>query len=168
MDEEQRKAARLELAGQARAEALAAFRSWLEGKRLAAPATEPLVLDFGLGNFRDVGLVECWIANEKAAGYCGKQLFVFDGQRCPLHRHRTKHETFFVIAGEVDMDYDGQIRRMRPGDVLAVSPGNPIASLALAQPCCWSSPRPARSPTTISTTPASRSAATISHSRGFP
>ena len=122
MDEEQKKAAHLELAGQAREEALDAFRAWLEGHRLSAPPVEPLALDFGLGDFRRVGLIECWIANEKAAGYCGKQLFVFDGQRCPLHRHRAKHETFFVVAGEVDMDYDGQTRLMRPGDVLAVEP----------------------------------------------
>ena len=55
---------------------------------LALPNVDPLVMDFGLGDFENIGEVEFWIANETEAGYCGKFLFVFDGQTCPKHNHK--------------------------------------------------------------------------------
>ncbi len=79
--------------------ALRAFRRQMEAWGLATPPAEPLVLDFGLAEFDRVGLIEFWIANEKEAGYCGKYLFAFDGQQCPAHSHRAKHETFFLLRG---------------------------------------------------------------------
>jgi mannose-6-phosphate isomerase-like protein (cupin superfamily) len=90
---------------------------------MTMPPAEMLVEDFGLGDFRRVGLIECWVANEMEAGYCGKFLFVFDGQECPLHHHRTKHETFYIVHGTVSMSFDGKTRVMRPGEVLPVPPG---------------------------------------------
>ena len=82
------------LTGPRRDQALAAFREQIGNWGVALPPVEPLVLDFGLGEFDQTGLIEYWIANEAAAGYCGKYLFVFDGQACPRHRHAAKHETF--------------------------------------------------------------------------
>ena len=87
------------------------------------PDVEPLPLHFGLRKFRDAGETEFWVANETDAGYCGKFLFVFDGQTCPYHRHKVKHETFFVVKGEVGMVVDGQAKVLRQGDVLAMEPG---------------------------------------------
>lgn len=87
---------------------------------MAMPPAQPMVLDFGLGDFDKVGLIEYWIANELEAGYCGKYLYVHDGQTCPRHRHRSKHETFFIVRGRVRMDYDGDVREMGEGDVLPV------------------------------------------------
>ena len=89
------------------------------------PPSEVLVLDLGLGEFEGIGLIEFWIANEAEAGYCGKFLFVFDGQRCPMHRHGQKHETFYVLKGAVDMTVGGEVRRLEQGDVLAMAPGTP-------------------------------------------
>ena len=100
--------------------ALDAFQQQMTAWGLRAPPSQPLVLDFGLGDFARVGLIETWIANEVEAGYCGKYLFVFDGQTCPMHRHRQKHETFFLVKGCVSMLYDGVAREMREGEVLAV------------------------------------------------
>ncbi|TFG61102.1 MAG: cupin domain-containing protein [Spirochaetales bacterium] len=93
--------------------------SW--GLRL--PDVEPLVLDFGLGEFEKTGEVEFWIANENEAGYCGKFLFVFPGQTCPKHMHKKKLETFFIVKGKVSMDYAGKERVMETGDVLRVETG---------------------------------------------
>ncbi|MCK5735257.1 MAG: cupin domain-containing protein [Spirochaetaceae bacterium] len=84
------------------------------------PNTDPLVFDFGLNNFMKTGEVEFWIANEVDAGYCGKFLFVFDGQSCPVHHHLKKLETFFILFGTVKMQYEGVERIMKPGDVLKV------------------------------------------------
>jgi D-lyxose ketol-isomerase len=105
--------------------AITAFRRQVTEWGVALPPAELLVLDFGLGRFAKVGLIECWICNEVQAGYCGKYLFVFDGQTCPRHRHREKHETFFVVKGRVRMEYGGSTVEMKPGDVLPLAPGTP-------------------------------------------
>ena len=84
------------------------------------PDTDPLVFDFGLNDFENTGEVEFWIANEVDAGYCGKFLFVFDGQSCPVHHHRKKLETFYILFGTVKMQYEDEERLMRSGDVLRV------------------------------------------------
>jgi mannose-6-phosphate isomerase-like protein (cupin superfamily) len=92
---------------------------------LALPDVEPLVMDFGLGDFEKIGEVEFWIANETDtdAGYCGKFLFVFDGQTCPKHMHKEKLETFFIVKGKLNMFYDGEEFEMQAGDVLRVEVG---------------------------------------------
>lgn len=111
-------------AGGAEADAaLAAFHEQLEAWGLAMPPVEPLVLDFGLGDFADTGLIEYWIANEAKAGYCGKYLYVHDGQTCPAHSHRTKMETFCVVKGRVRIDRPGSVVELGPGEVLPVPPG---------------------------------------------
>ena len=110
---------------------------------LAIPPVEPLVLDFGLGRFHEVGEVECWIANEAEEGYCGKFLFVVDGQTCPMHHHRRKHETFYVVKGRVRMQFEGREIDMAEGDVLPVPPGKrhaftgigPALLLEVSTPC---------------------------------
>jgi D-lyxose ketol-isomerase len=106
------------------AEALAAFHRQMEAWNLTPPPVEPLVLDFGLGQFERIGLIECWIANDVKAGYCGKYLFVFDGQQCPAHSHRVKHETFFPIRGSLDVTMDARSVTLPAGQVLTVPPGH--------------------------------------------
>ena len=123
--------------------ALAEFVAQMKTWGLTMPPVEPLVLDFGLGDFRDVGLIEYWIANETDEGYCGKYLFVFDGQTCPMHRHKEKHETFFIVKGMVRMEYDGDVREMHEGDVLPVDQWKyhsftgvgPALLLEISKPC---------------------------------
>ena len=129
--------------GEAQAAILARVRRQLEAWQLSMPAVEPLVWDFGLGDFERVGLVEYWIANEAEAGYCGKYLFVFSEQTCPQHRHQRKHETFFIVKGRVRMVFDGAPREMGEGDVLPIPPTKPHSFtgigpallLEVSQPC---------------------------------
>jgi len=90
---------------------------------LAMPDVEPLALHFGLGRFEEVGEIEFWIANETDEGYCGKFLFVFDGQTCPYHHHAKKHETFYIVRGKVRMRIGDSEREMSEGDHLAMPPG---------------------------------------------
>lgn len=111
--------------GTLRERALAAFHKWMRQWGVALPSVEPLVLDFGLGEFDQTGLIEYWIANETDAGYCGKYLFVFDGQTCPEHRHVGKHETFFVVKGRVRMTCNNRTFDMDEGEVQPVPPGQP-------------------------------------------
>ena len=131
------------LTGTRRDDALEAFLKQAGEWSVALPPAEPLVLDFGLGEFEKTGLIEYWIANEADAGYCGKYLFVFDGQTCPAHHHEAKHETFFVVKGRVRMNCDGHTREMSEGEVLPVAPGSrhtftglgPALLLELSTPC---------------------------------
>jgi len=112
-----------QVVGPQRERALAHCLETIRGWGLTMPAVEPLVLDFGLGDFDHVGEIEFWIANEVEAGYCGKFLFVADGQTCPYHRHDRKHETFFVLKGQVRMVVDDVERVLREGDTLVMPPG---------------------------------------------
>jgi len=110
---------------------------------LSMPAVDPLPFDFGLGRFHDIGEIEFWIANETDAGYCGKFLFVFDKQTCPMHHHGEKHETFYIVKGAVRMRHGERTLRMTEGDVLPVAPGEkhaftgigPALVLEVSKPC---------------------------------
>ena len=46
---------------------------------------------------------ELWIINTDK--YCGKQLTVLPGKRCSLHYHEIKDEVFYVIDGELCVEY---------------------------------------------------------------
>ncbi len=113
----------VELTGPARSEALVRCRAELE--KWSVPVADDVVFVFncGLDEFQATGLIEFWVANETDAGYCGKFLFLFDGQWCPEHRHEMKHETFYILCGQVRMCAGGKEAAMNPGDRLAMPPG---------------------------------------------
>lgn len=141
--DELEKGLRIALSGAARDRALERFLRQMAAWGVALPPVEPLVLDFGLGEFDHTGLIEYWIANETAAGYCGKYLFLFDGQSCPAHRHGAKTETFFVVKGAMAVRYAGRELALHAGEVLLVEPGHehtmtaqgPCLFLELSSPC---------------------------------
>ena len=114
---------KLQLQGKQREEFLLKAGEQIEQWGLKMPVVEPLVMDFGQGCFENIGLIEYWIANEIEAGYCGKYMFLFDGQQCPFHSHNQKHETFFVVKGKIEMTVDEKERIMNQGDILAMPPG---------------------------------------------
>lgn len=112
-----------QVTGDERRQALEHCHRVIKNWGLNMPKVEPLALDFGLGKFDEIGEIEFWIANEEEAGYCGKFLFVDDGQTCPYHKHGKKHETFFVMKGQVRMMVDGEEKRLKEGEVLIMPPG---------------------------------------------
>jgi len=113
----------VELTGAAKQRYVKACLERIEAWGLTMPRVRPLALDFGLGEFERTGEIEFWVANRRKEGYCGKFIFVFDGQTCPYHRHRMKHETFFVVRGKVRMKVGKRSRILREGDLLAMPPG---------------------------------------------
>jgi quercetin dioxygenase-like cupin family protein len=141
--DELEKGLKITLSGPVHNKALEKFHEQLEQWGVVMPPVEPLVLDFGLGDFWSTGLIEYWIANEVEAGYCGKYLFVFDHQTCPRHKHAVKHETFFIVKGKVNITTTERDMLMKEGDVLPVPPGQlhsftgigPALLLELSQPC---------------------------------
>lgn len=111
---------KLQMQGRERNAALEKASAQLAEWGLVMPKGEPLVMDFGSDNYERYGLIEYWAANECEAGYCGKFMFLFGGQSCPLHSHAHKHETFFVLRGNVRMAINDTEHLLNPGDVLAV------------------------------------------------
>jgi mannose-6-phosphate isomerase-like protein (cupin superfamily) len=141
--QELKKSLDMAVTGPLKSQALEAFETQIRQWNSVMPPIERLIVDFGLGDFYKIGEIECWIANEVEAGYCGKFLFVFDGQTCPMHHHKTKHETFYIVKGRVQMTFDGFVREMQPGDVLPVPEGKlhsftgigPALLLEVSKPC---------------------------------
>ncbi len=133
----------ISITGPVRDEVLAAFHRHIDVWDVALPKVEPLVLDFGLDEFEKFGLIEYWISNELEAGYCGKYLFLFEGQTCPKHHHRVKHESFFLLEGCLEVDYNDQTYVLNRGDTLPIFPGKyhsfkglkPSLLLELSMPC---------------------------------
>ena len=113
----------LQVWGEDRRKVLADFHAQVRQWGLAMPDVEPIVSHFGLNEFRTTGLIEYWIVNDEVAGYCGKFLFVFDGQTCPCHYHKRKHQTFFVMRASVKMVVNDAGRVMSEGDTLIMEPG---------------------------------------------
>jgi mannose-6-phosphate isomerase-like protein (cupin superfamily) len=113
----------LELEGVSKDQVLHAIRKQFSEWGLAVPDVEPLPLHFGLNRFLEVGETEFWLANEIEHGYCGKYLFLFDGQTCPRHKHAVKHETFYILKGQVRMNLGDEEMIMNEGDVLAMQTG---------------------------------------------
>lgn len=113
----------LQLQSPQREAAIKAFKAQIARWGLSVPPAEPLVLDFGLGDYEHVGLIEYWLANETRAGYCGKYLFVFAGQECPAHSHAIKHETFCAVRGRLRITLNGKAHVLEEGQTLPVAPG---------------------------------------------
>lgn len=126
--------ASFELQGAEREAAIREAETIIAEWGLTMPAVEPLPLHFGLGEFGRIGETEWWIVNDTENRYCGKFLFLFEGQRCPEHYHRMKDETFFVVRGSLRMDAGGTAGILRQGDVFRVRPGTPHSFMAVEGP----------------------------------
>ena len=112
--------ARITLQGKEREDALRRIHAVVASWGLKLPDTPPDPLHFGLGDFARVGETEFNINNNIEQGYCGKFMFLFSGQTCPMHHHRVKHETFFVVKGRIEMELGGKLLTMGLGDTCAV------------------------------------------------
>ncbi|HBH85897.1 MAG: hypothetical protein A2X05_02140 [Bacteroidetes bacterium GWE2_41_25] len=87
---------------------------------LKLPDVDADALHFGYNDFYSIGETEFNINNNVKEGYCGKFIFMFKGQTCPMHHHRIKHETFFIVKGEVRMILGGKEYQLKQGDRLIV------------------------------------------------
>lgn len=134
----------LQMHGPQREKALADFISQMREWNIAVPEAEALVLDFGIDDYQNTGLIEYWLANEMAAGYCGKYLCLFEGQSCPAHWHHTKHETFYPLKGEFEVTLENNVTKLQAGQSMAIpttqvhsfkAVGGNALLLELSMPC---------------------------------
>ncbi len=88
---------------------------------LKLPDVPADALHFGYNDFPGIGETEFNINNNVEHGYCGKFMFLFAGQTCPMHHHRIKHETFFIVKGKVSMELSGRKYILSQGDRLIVN-----------------------------------------------
>ena len=47
---------------------------------------------------------EIWLANNEGEDYCGKILFIKKNNSTSMHYHLTKHETMYVLEGNLMID----------------------------------------------------------------
>lgn len=52
---------------------------------------------------------EIWIENNSL--YCGKHLHVIPKHWCSVHYHKNKKETFYVINGELKLEYSNNLEK---------------------------------------------------------
>lgn len=74
----------------------------------------------GLENFHKTGTCMITVVNRD---YCKKLLFLLPGQAHPPMYHKKKDETFFILWGEITLNLDGVMSRMRVGDTAGINPG---------------------------------------------
>jgi mannose-6-phosphate isomerase-like protein (cupin superfamily) len=109
--------AELELVGREKEEALMRCRQSYDAWGLTLPDVPSVPFHFGLHDFYKIGEIEFDINNNVQEGYCGKFIFIFKGQTCPMHYHKIKHETFYLVKGRVEMEAAGETIVMKQGDI---------------------------------------------------
>ena len=72
---------------------------------------------YGIERFDEVGICMLTIVNRT---YCKKLIVVLPGQVHPTQYHKVKEETFHVLWGDLQLELDGQLREMGPGDISQV------------------------------------------------
>ena len=75
---------------------------------------------FGLDKFDEFGMCMITIINMH---YCKKLLFLLPGQRHPEQFHKVKHESFFILYGEVELKLNGETHIYKFGELVSIPPG---------------------------------------------
>jgi mannose-6-phosphate isomerase-like protein (cupin superfamily) len=63
---------------------------------------------------------ERWIYNGE---YCGKLLILKKDHQCSVHKHKIKHETFYLYSGEIDLELNGTHKVICPGEAVVIPTG---------------------------------------------
>ncbi len=107
----------LELVGKEKQGIIQRCRDLFDSWGLTLPDVPACPFHFGLHDFENTGEVEFDINNNIEMGYCGKLIVIFKDQTCPMHHHRIKHETFYLVKGKVEMEAGGETFVMKQGDI---------------------------------------------------
>ncbi|MFZ2448638.1 MAG: N-acetylneuraminate synthase family protein [Syntrophobacteraceae bacterium] len=75
---------------------------------------------YGIERFHEFGLTMMTVVNRM---YCKKLIVLLPGQKHPTQYHQQKEETFHVLYGDVDIELDGSVKRLKTGDIMTVEPG---------------------------------------------
>ena len=75
---------------------------------------------YGMKHFRQFGAIIISIVNRE---YCKKLIAVLPGQKHPVHMHEIKEETFQLLYGDLQVEIDGTVVELKPGDIQTVLRG---------------------------------------------
>lgn len=75
---------------------------------------------YGVDSFRRIGATILSVVNRE---YCKKLIVLLPGQENPSHKHEIKEETFQLLHGDLEIDMDGKLVQLQPGDTLLVERG---------------------------------------------
>jgi sialic acid synthase SpsE/mannose-6-phosphate isomerase-like protein (cupin superfamily) len=72
---------------------------------------------FGVERLCDFG---CCIINVLNRSYCKKLILMTEGQEHPEQHHKVKEETFKVLSGALQLQLDGDMSELKPGDTILI------------------------------------------------
>jgi len=72
---------------------------------------------YGIDKFAETGATLIEIINRE---YCKKIIVMLPGQSHPLHYHSKKEETFNILNGELELNLNGEVSTLSPGDMVTV------------------------------------------------
>lgn len=75
---------------------------------------------YGPEKFRSHGALIVNLINRE---YCKKLIIMLPGQRHPTHRHMKKEETFQLLNGDLEVNLNGVVHELKPGDTRLVERG---------------------------------------------
>jgi sialic acid synthase SpsE/mannose-6-phosphate isomerase-like protein (cupin superfamily) len=75
---------------------------------------------YGLDSFLEFGLSMLTLINRE---YSKKVIIILPGQKNPIHYHKKKEETFFILHGDFIINIDGIEKKLEKGQMLTVDRG---------------------------------------------
>jgi len=103
-------------------EILLQVKGMLNKARIFITSDSPVEVShhYGLDRFREFGVTMINCINRE---YCKKLLVMLPRQKHPYHFHKRKEETFQLLYGDIEMEKNGEVFRLQPGEQLLVEPG---------------------------------------------
>ncbi|MCM1183104.1 MAG: cupin domain-containing protein [Roseburia sp.] len=94
----------------------------IEKSHLVLPAQSTLEIyhHYGIEDFNKTGAVFINVVNKE---YCKSYAVILPGQSYPLHYHKIKLETFYVLYGELEVTCEENTYILKPGEMLDVERG---------------------------------------------
>ena len=95
------------------------LRDFLKEAKIYVPNNVEVEIShhYGIDRFYETGAILINCINRE---YCKKIIVLFPGQSHPAHFHKQKEETFHVLSGKMIVDFDGQEKVYRAGDLILV------------------------------------------------
>jgi len=72
---------------------------------------------YGIDRFREFGSMVITVVNR---AYCKRLILLVAGQTHPEQWHQLKDETYHILYGELDVRLDGELRKLKKNDILAI------------------------------------------------
>ena len=72
---------------------------------------------YGIDNFFKKGAILFHIINQE---YCKIVIMMFPNQEYPAHYHNLKDETYFILSGDLTVNYENKKSKLKPGDTITI------------------------------------------------